>query len=131
MFFIDQMVVAARDFATALPGETLLQQESEHPSWITWPTWFAQLGVEPAAALQGPHFNNYTMVIQAAQDGQGIGLGWRRLIGPQLRAGSLRQVTEASVLPAANPRLQPLTGTEATTMCCSASVATMPASRKS
>ena len=49
--------------------------------------------------LQGPHFNNYTMVIQAARDGQGIGLGWRRLIRPQLEAGHLRQVTEASVVP--------------------------------
>ncbi len=85
--------------AVELRDQVLLQHETEHPSWITWPSWFAHQGVDSAKPLQGPHFNNYTMIVQAALDGQGIGLGWRRLIGPQLEAGRLRQVTQASVVP--------------------------------
>ena len=85
--------------AAELRDQVLLQHETEHPSWVTWPSWFARQGVDLVTPIQGPHFNNYTIVIQAAQDGQGIGLGWRRLIEPQLRSGRLRQVTEASVVP--------------------------------
>ncbi len=85
--------------AAGLRDQVLLQHETEHPSWMTWPTWFARQGVDLVKPLHGPHFNNYTMIVQAAQDGQGIGLGWRRLIEPQLRSGRLRQVTAASVAP--------------------------------
>ncbi len=77
----------------------LLQQEATEPIWLSWEAWFQRMGVVPAANLLGPRFNNYTIVIQAAQAGQGIALGWRRLVEQQLEAGSLvRPIT--SSLPA-------------------------------
>ena len=83
--------------AEALLAETLLQHDTENPSWITWPGWFVQAGVEAGRSLRGPHFNNYVLMIQAAQDGQGVGLGWQRLVEPLLRAGNLQRVGDVAV----------------------------------
>lgn len=82
-----------------LLGETLLQMESEQISWWSWRDWLARCGVVHSGKLPGSHFNNYTIAIQAALDGAGIALGWRRLVEPQLRAGRLLPVTDARVAP--------------------------------
>lgn len=82
-----------------LLDETLLQIDLPYPSWFGWPDWFAPNAVPLSHALRGPRFNNYTIAIQAALDGQGLALGWRRLITPQLSDGRLVQVTSASVTP--------------------------------
>ena len=89
----------------ALLGETLLQLDSDLVSWWSWPVWLKRCGVTPQRPLQGPHFNNYTNTIQAALDGTGISLGWRRLVEPQLRAGRLLPVTDAKVVPEESYRL--------------------------
>jgi DNA-binding transcriptional LysR family regulator len=39
-------------------------------------------------------FSNYALLIQAAIDGRGIALGWRRLIDPILAKGQLVQLGE-------------------------------------
>jgi DNA-binding transcriptional LysR family regulator len=80
--------------ATAeLPKERLLHQDISDSSWISWGHWLRQQGVVPAGRLHGPRFNNYTLVIQAALAGQGLALGWRRLIDPMLSAGTLVAAT--------------------------------------
>ncbi len=83
----------------ALQEETLLQIESPYVSWFSWPDWFARNAAPLRRDPRGPRFNNYTIAIQAALDGQGLALGWRRLIAPLLRDGRLIQVTSASVTP--------------------------------
>lgn len=79
------------DFAIEqLPAQPLLHLESVEPSWMSWSTWFRYMGVE--ADDSTPHttsFNSYLVIIQAAQEGQGIALGWRRLVQPFLDAGQL------------------------------------------
>ena len=82
-----------------LPEESLIQIESPYVSWLSWPDWFARNAAPLRRPLRGPRFTNYTIAIQAALDGQGITLGWRRLIAPHLRDGRLIQVTKASVTP--------------------------------
>jgi LysR family transcriptional regulator, glycine cleavage system transcriptional activator len=83
----------------ALQEETLLQIESPHLSWISWPDWFARNAVPLGRDPRGPRFNNYSIAIQAALDGRGLALGWRRLIAPLLREGRLIQVTSGRVTP--------------------------------
>lgn len=80
-----------------LPGQTLLHLEAVEPDWMSWSAWFRQMGVDAgASAAPGPSFNNYLVLLQAAQEGQGIGLGWRRLVQPYLDAGQLvRPVPES------------------------------------
>jgi DNA-binding transcriptional LysR family regulator len=82
-----------------LQEETLLQIESPYISWFNWPDWFARNAAPLRRDPRGPRFNNYMIAIQAALDGQGLALGWRRLIAPQLSDGRLIQVTSASVTP--------------------------------
>lgn len=91
----------------ALREETLLQIDSPYMSWISWPDWFAGNAAPlPRDQLprdqrdrRGPRFNNYSIAIQAALDGQGLALGWRRLVAPLLRDGRLIQVTSGHVTP--------------------------------
>lgn len=82
-----------------LLDHTLLQFESEHTSWIGWPVWLERCGVVPDRPLHGPHFTSYTIAIQAARDGQGIALGWRRLVQPMLDDGSMVRLTAAALVP--------------------------------
>lgn len=95
----------APEAPAALLEETLLQMESEQISWWSWRDWLARCGVAVTGKLQGPHFNNYTIAIQAALDGAGIALGWRRLVEPLLREGRLVPVTAARVAPSERYRL--------------------------
>jgi LysR family transcriptional regulator, glycine cleavage system transcriptional activator len=74
----------------ALPGQPLLHLESVEPSWMSWSTWFRQMGVEARHPMpSGTSFNNYLVILQAAQEGQGIALGWRQLVQPFLTTGQL------------------------------------------
>lgn len=83
----------------ALAGETLLQIESPYLSWISWREWFARNAAPLTRDPRGPRFNSYSIAIQAALDGQGLVLGWRRLVEPLLREGRLIQVTPGRVAP--------------------------------
>lgn len=106
--FGDEIVAVCRpgfrdahpDVTTAndLPYQPLLQLESDEP-WIAWREWFSALGVDTNVRLQGPHFTSYILAIQAALEGQGIALGWRRLVQPLLQQGALIQVVPESVVP--------------------------------
>ena len=82
-----------------LQEELLLQIDSPYISWSSWPDWFQRNAVPLRRDCRGPRFNNYSIAIQAALDGQGLVLGWRRLVAPQLRDGRLIQVTSGSVTP--------------------------------
>lgn len=74
----------------ALPTQPLLHLEAHEPVWMSWSTWFRYMGVETADRLQpGTSFNNYLVILQAAQEGQGIALGWRQLVQPFLDSGQL------------------------------------------
>ena len=83
--------VAAQD----LPGLPLLRLKGVDPSWIDWPSFFAEMGLVDTGAGRG--MNNYAVVVQAALDGQGVALGWNSLVAPQLRAGTLVRLTDLSM----------------------------------
>lgn len=71
-----------------LAGERLLHLESEDRSWTTWADWFRQLGYGGPLA-PGVRVNSYSVALQAAQEGVGLALGWRRLLRPLLQGGQL------------------------------------------
>ncbi|MDE2136965.1 MAG: LysR family transcriptional regulator [Gammaproteobacteria bacterium] len=57
--------------------------------WFTWNDWFAAMQRPPIARPHGLLFNNYQLLLQAALQGQGVGLGWTPLIDAMVESGSL------------------------------------------
>lgn len=93
----DELVpVASPEMAERLGGteladlaqERLIYLDSVDQSWTRWQDWFAALD-HAGPVRRGHKVNNYTIALQAAQDGVGLLLGWRRLINPLLREGRL------------------------------------------
>lgn len=75
------------------PGQlfcrTLLYLEGAPADWFNWPEWFRGVGVEPVEPRRRININNYPMLIQAALNGQGIALAWRKLLDQYLDSGAL------------------------------------------
>ena len=69
----------------------LIQLDGRDPQWSTWQDWMAYLGIEDFKANYR-HFTNYLIALQAAQQNQGISLGWHSLVGPLIEAGKLKRV---------------------------------------
>jgi LysR family transcriptional regulator, glycine cleavage system transcriptional activator len=57
--------------------------------WLTWPVWFEAMRTSPPAAKGMLRFSHYDMMLRAAINGQGIGLGRLPLISAMLEDGSL------------------------------------------
>ena len=48
--------------------------------WFTWNDWFSAMQLPPVSRAHDLTFNNYQLLLQAALQGQGVGLGWAPLI---------------------------------------------------
>ncbi len=77
-----------------LAGLQLLSVEGVDWTWTTWADFLRQTGA-PQRKLNVRRFNSYVIALQAAQDGQGIALGWQSLVQPLIVKRKLAQVTEA------------------------------------
>jgi len=81
----------------------LLHLDEEHwqgLSWdaIDWPLWFASQGHDTLGIQQGVRVNNYPLLIQMAEAGQGIALGWRHLVAGSMAQGRLVKSLQASYI---------------------------------
>jgi len=65
------------DLATA----PLLHLEERYSSRYDWWRWFADHDVTAPTTLGGYRSNDYSLVLQAALDGQGVALGWQHIVG--------------------------------------------------
>ena len=88
-----------------LRQKELLHLDWPDQTWMSWQEWLARLDVEAKSTAVKLRFNNYMLLIQAALEGQGIALGWRRLVDPLLRRGDLNMVCPARVVPEARYHL--------------------------
>ncbi len=99
---------------SALPDLPLLHLDDVDASWMNWSAWFGQglqngavrqVGTarqmppetKRTAAVKSQSYNNYSLIIQAAIDGQGVALGWRHFVDDLLRDGQLVRPVEATV----------------------------------
>lgn len=73
----------------ALRSCELLYMQAQHPSWTGWRQWMRHFSVELSDKQQSMGFDNYYNAIQACVAGQGVALGWLRLLGDYLEAGQL------------------------------------------
>ncbi|SCK23030.1 LysR family transcriptional regulator, glycine cleavage system transcriptional activator [Variovorax sp. HW608] len=69
-----------------LPGETLLQQSTRPTQWAEW---FDQVGVSTSAAMRGPRYEQFSMLVQAAASGHGVALVPRFLVEEELQSERL------------------------------------------
>lgn len=69
--------------------EDLLQLVGTFRPDSLWPHWFRMNGLEIERPFLGPRLNNYTIMIQAALEGQGVALAGEPLINPFLKNGRL------------------------------------------
>jgi DNA-binding transcriptional LysR family regulator len=83
----------------ALDRLPLIGAEWIEPSWLTWRKWAVLAGVQPPRAEGDLRFNHYTDAIQAAINGEGLALGWARLIAPLIEDGRLQRLPGPAVVP--------------------------------
>jgi putative choline sulfate-utilization transcription factor len=74
---------------TDLLDHALLELEDLRWDWMNWRGWLSWAGVEQPALREPLRINAYPLVIEAAKAGQGIALGWRRLVDAELAKGTL------------------------------------------
>lgn len=74
-----------------LLDQTLLHLEYGKPSLggVDWRTWLLRQGVNGQPVRRGLRFNSYPMVLQAAEAGHGVALGWSYITDPLLAEGRL------------------------------------------
>lgn len=56
---------------------------------VDWQRWLASQGVTGQPVLPGLRFNSYPMVLQAAEAGRGVALGWSYIVDPIVASGRL------------------------------------------
>ncbi len=74
-----------------LQAHTLLELEDYYHDWLTWQDWFDGIAEPYQTPSHTLKTNSYLLLMQAALAGQGIALGWARLLQPYLQEGSLVQ----------------------------------------
>lgn len=87
----------APDCVADLARHTLITTDWQDPSWVGWDQWlgaFGQAGQPRNVALS---CNSFTEAIYAAMRGEGIALGWSRLVAPLLQRRELVRVSAESL----------------------------------
>jgi len=85
------------DCVADLARHNLIASDSQDPSWTGWERWFAAFGYSAAARNVTLSCNFYTDAIHAAMRGEGIALGWNRLVHDLIRSNQLVRVSAESL----------------------------------
>ncbi len=74
----------------------LIRLDSVDPAWIGWGAWFAQFGCDfDRASFR--RFNNYVVALQAAEENQGVALGWHTQVEGLIARGKLVRLGELEI----------------------------------
>jgi DNA-binding transcriptional LysR family regulator len=76
---------------------SLIADDPTSEGWLTWEQWFRAVGGRPGKLNYSLRACLYPDAVQAALDGQGITLGWARLLHDHLASGKLVRLTDASL----------------------------------
>lgn len=82
-----------------LLDQTLLHLEYGKQSFggVDWRSWLSRQGVVGQPVRRGLRFNSYPMVLEAAQAGQGVALGWSYITDPLVADGRLVHPVDRTV----------------------------------
>lgn len=79
-----------------LANAPLIHLDAKETNWTSWTNWFASLGY--GGDLVARHrVNNYAIALQLAQDGLGVVLGWKHLVGSLIDDGRLVPLTDFEI----------------------------------
>lgn len=87
------------DSLEALAALPLIESDSTYEGWMGWEAWFRSAGHRPAKLNYVFRSSLYTDAVQAARYGQGVALGWSRLVSDLLAKGELVRLTAVSCKP--------------------------------
>ncbi|HEF4743358.1 LysR substrate-binding domain-containing protein [Burkholderia multivorans] len=80
----------------ALGALPLIESDSTSEGWMGWEAWFRSVGHRPPKLDYALRCTLYTDAIQAARYGQGVALGWSRLVQDLLATGELVRIPVGS-----------------------------------
>jgi DNA-binding transcriptional LysR family regulator len=95
--FLDTISSSAR--LTAISNLPLIDLEWLDPAWLSWARWAAMADLGEMSTRSELRFNHYTDAIYAAIDGEGVVLGWRRLISGLLEDRRLVRIGSSAAVP--------------------------------
>jgi LysR family glycine cleavage system transcriptional activator len=87
---------AIPDLKTLAHSPLLLLEERYRPR-MGWKEWLARFGVGLPRQPRLFRFNDYSIVLQAAIEGQGVAQGWRHIVQPLIAQGLLVKAIDFSV----------------------------------
>ncbi|MCE3028370.1 LysR substrate-binding domain-containing protein [Salinicola sp. DM10] len=79
------------DPADLLARHTLMVVEDHYRDWLTWEHWYRALGFAWQPPLHTLRANSFQLLMNATLAGQGVTLGWMRLLAAELDQGHLVQ----------------------------------------
>ncbi|MFM0018958.1 LysR substrate-binding domain-containing protein [Paraburkholderia azotifigens] len=94
--------VASRGMSQSLQdvaNAALIESDSTSEGWMGWEAWFNAVGLRPLRLNFALRCSLYTDAIQAARYGEGIALGWGRLVHDLVESGELVRLPVASLKP--------------------------------
>ncbi|QCP54246.1 LysR family transcriptional regulator [Trinickia violacea] len=74
----------------------LIDSDPTSEGWMGWDAWFQAVGLRPLQLNFALRCSLYTDAVQAARYGQGIALGWGRMVHDLIEAGELVRLPVAS-----------------------------------
>lgn len=81
----------------ALVNSPLLLLEERYRPRMDWKEWLARFGMRLPRQPRLFRFNDYSIVLQAAIEGQGVAQGWRHIVQPLIAQGLLVRPLQQSV----------------------------------
>lgn len=81
----------------ALTRLPLLHLEERYKSRISWTEWLRSFGVPLKRESAMFRFNDYSIVLQAAMEGQGVAQGWKHIVEPLIAQGLLVRPLKESI----------------------------------
>lgn len=60
--------------------------------WPDWRQFLRHIGVDPPPSLRGPSINSYDVLLDFAENGEGLALGWARSVRARIEAGRLVRI---------------------------------------
>ena len=80
-----------------LLGANLLTLQERHRTRMRWSEWFRAVGAASPEGEEQGITNDYTVLLHAAMEGQGVGLGWHHLVDDLVQQGRLLRPVQEEV----------------------------------
>ncbi|MEM8854452.1 MAG: LysR substrate-binding domain-containing protein [Pseudomonadota bacterium] len=83
----------------------LIESDPQERTWLTWPQWFTKAGLKRPSRRGVLTFNHYSDAVYAAINGEGVVIGWDRILARPLADGRLVRLGDIAVEPAEHHHL--------------------------